>query len=327
MQPGSVEHRSRSREEDNLSIRNEIGNMHDCIVVGGGPAGLTASIYLSRYHLKVLVIDDGKSRAETIPLSFNLAGYPNGIRGRELLRRMRAQARRFGVKFSFGTVTQLAKSGAAFLVRSDGFSASSRCVLLATGVVNRQPKMPKTLHRIALQKGLIRYCPICDGYEVTDKQIAVIGTGDRGTDEAVFLRSFSRSITLVAAGPQHELLDADLDRLDQHGISVIEGPITLFSLTNGGLSLSLHAQSLFFEAVYPALGSIVRSELAAGLEARLNVDGCVEVDSHQRTSVQGLYAAGDLVIGLDQISNALGQGGVAATAIRNDLALQAPLMR
>jgi thioredoxin reductase (NADPH) len=301
--------------------------MYDCIVIGGGPAGMTASIYLSRYHLKVLVVDDGKSRAATIPLTHNHAGYPNGIRGRELLRRMRTQARRFGVELCSGTITHLAKTEASFLARGVGLNANSRCVLLATGVINRQPKMPQPLHRTAMAKGRIRYCPICDGYEVTDKHVAVVGTGSRGTDEAVFLRSFSRSISLVAAGPRHELSEGELVRLEQHGIKVIEGPIEQFSLTEAGFCLSVSGGTMSFDAVYPALGSDVRSELAAGLNARLTDDGCVKVDRHQRTSVPDLYAAGDLVAGLDQISNAMGQGGIAATAIRNDLALREPLLR
>ena len=82
-----------------------------------------------------------------------------------------------------------------------------------------------------------------------------------------------------------------------------------------------------FESIYPALGSDVHCQLAEMVGARLNDDGCVGVDAHMRTSVEGLYAAGDLVIGLDQISNAMGQGGIAATTIRNDLAKEEPLLR
>lgn len=133
-------------------------------------------------------------------------------------------------------------------------------------------------------------------------------------------------VSLVAPS-SHELSDDDRARMAEYGIELVDGPISEYRLTDTGIGLAVPARILFFAAIYPALGSTVRSELAGQLSARLSLDGCVEVDQHQRTSVPGLFAAGDVVAGLDQISNAMGQGGVAATAIRNDLACQDPLLR
>lgn len=147
---------------------DEMKHMYDCIVVGGGPAGLTAAIYLGRYHLKVLVFDDGRSRAAIIPLARNHAGYPNGICGRELLRRMRIQAESFGAEFISSTVIAITKEAASFEVRSAALKTTSRAILLANGVVNHQPEMPDSIHTAAVAHGFVRYCPICDAYEITD---------------------------------------------------------------------------------------------------------------------------------------------------------------
>ncbi len=299
---------------------------YDVVVVGGGPAGLTSAIYLSRYHLRTLVIDNRRSRALMIPLSHNRAGYPEGISGRALVDRMREQAVRYGTMLSDGTVTAIAGGEDGFVVDA-GTRIAARAVLLATGVRNRRPAMDDTLHDAALATGRLRYCPVCDGYEVTDKRIAVVGSGEHGTREALFLRSYSRDVTLVAPDGPH-VLDADQQaKLAAGGIIAVDGPSTGYVLADAGLELTAGGATLAFDSLCPALGSDVHSALAGAMGARVGEDGSIIVDAHQRTSVAGLYAAGDVVLGLDQISNAMGAGGVAATTIRNDLAQLQPLRR
>jgi thioredoxin reductase (NADPH) len=111
------------------------------------------------------------------------------------------------------------------------------------------------------------------------------------------------------------------------GIEVLDGPATDFRLESDGLSVATAVGRRTFASIYPALGSDVHSTLAKTLGAALADEGCIKVDAHQRTSVPGLYAAGDVVSGLDQISHAMGEAGVAATTLRNDLARKAPLRR
>ena len=172
----------------------------DCLIIGGGPAGLTAAIYLSRFHLDILVVDGGKSRASLIPCTRNHAGYPDGIEGTELLRRMREQACKYGAKIETEFVTKLERDQKTGLFTANwgSGSATARAVLIATGVSNRRPPMEEELHDDALARGLVRYCPICDGYEVTDKRIGVIGSGSHGVAEALFLRSYTADVTLIA---------------------------------------------------------------------------------------------------------------------------------
>ena len=301
----------------------------DCLVIGAGPAGLTAAIYLARFHLDILVVDSGKGRAATIPCTHNHAGYPDGISGKELIGLMKEQAQRYGAKIIDGTVTRLQRHEDSELFEAEWGSGPvlARSVLLATGVTNRRPPMDEALHDDALARGLIRYCPICDGYEVTDKKVGVLGSGHHGVSEAVFLRGYTADVTLIA--PDKALKVSAVDRLvlEGAGIETVDGPAEAVAIAVDSITVDTAEGHYTFDSVYPALGSDVHCQLADMVGARLNDDGCVGVDAHMRTSVEGVYAAGDLVIGLDQISNAMGQGGIAATTIRNDLAKDRPLLR
>ena len=300
----------------------------DCLIIGGGPAGLTAAIYLARFHLGILVVDGGKSRAATIPCTRNHAGYPEGISGADLLERMRDQAQKYGAKIITEQVTKLERGGDGLFTATWGSgSAGAKTVLLATGVTNRRPPMDEELHDDALARGLIRYCPICDGYEVTDKKIGVIGSDSHGVAEAIFMRSFTSDVTLIAPDKALRLKTEDSKKLHLARIPCIDGPAQAVAITGECIVVETADGTFTFDSVYPALGSDTHTELARQVDADLAGDSCILCDDHQRTSVPGLYAAGDVVRGLDQISHAMGEGGVAATTIRNDLAKEEPLLR
>ncbi len=300
----------------------------DCLIIGAGPAGLTAAIYLARFHLSIRLVDEGRSRASLIPCTRNVPGFPDGVSGDELLARMRAQAEKYGAAFTRGRVTRLDRIDGGFEAEWGEGSARARTVLIATGVRNRRPDMDEELHEEALARGLIRYCPICDGYEVTDRRVGVIGSGSHGVAEAVFLRGYTADITLIAPDKAHELAPADQQKLRDHGIAAVDGPSRGVALHEDCIVVNTADGHHAFDSVYPALGSDVHNELAAQIDVELSRDtDCIVVDSHQRASVPGVYAAGDVVLGLDQISNAMGEGGVAATTIRNDLARRRPLQR
>ncbi|MBW8785175.1 MAG: NAD(P)/FAD-dependent oxidoreductase [Novosphingobium sp.] len=301
--------------------------MIDCLIVGGGPAGLTAAIYLARFHLEVLVVDGGNSRAMLIPKTRNHAGFPEGITGPNLLRRMSQQARIYGARVAEGSVDAVVPDGDGFQAMGSFGAVAARTVLLATGVINIRPDMPDALHDEALARGLLRYCPICDGYEVTDQPVGVIGTGGHGTREALFLRGYTADVTLIAPGAAHDLGAAEREALAEAGVRLVDGPTGEFELGGDRIRMDSAAGVLAFASIYPALGSAVRSELGVALGAETSSEGCLLVDAHQRTSVKGLYAAGDVVKGLDQISHAMGEGGVAATTMRNDLAERRRLWR
>ena len=301
----------------------------DCLIVGGGPAGLTAAIYLARFHLDILVVDGGKSRAAWIPCTRNHAGYPEGIEGKELLKRMRDQACKYGAKIETEFVRKLERDeqSAVFTAIWGSGSAKARTVLLATGVTNRRPPMDEELHDDALSRGLVRYCPICDGYEVTDKRVGVIGSDSHGVAEAMFIRSYTADVTLIAPDKALRLRPEDSQKLAEAGIDCVDGPAQAVAISNECIVVDTAEGHYTFDTIYPALGSDTHTQLAEMAGADLSNDDCIKVDSHQRTSVPGLYAAGDVVIGLDQISHAMGEGGVAATTIRNDLCAKEPRWR
>ena len=301
----------------------------DCLIVGGGPAGLTAAIYLARFHLDILVVDGGKSRASWIPCTRNHAGYPEGIAGKELLQRMRDQACKYGAKIETEFVTKLErdKQSGLFTATWGSGQATARTVLLATGVTNRRPPMDEELHDDALARGLVRYCPICDGYEVTDKKVGVIGSDSHGVAEAVFIRSYTADVTLIAPDKALRLKPEDQEKLREAGIECVDGPAQAVAIPDGCIVVDTAEGHYTFDSIYPALGSDTHVLLAEMVGADLSKESCIKVDSHQRTSIPGFYAAGDVVIGLDQISHAMGEGGVAATTIRNDLCVKEPRWR
>jgi thioredoxin reductase (NADPH) len=187
--------------------------------------------------------------------------------------------------------------------------------------------MDEQLHDDALARGLIRYCPICDGYEVTDTRVGVIGSDQHGVAETLFLRSFTADLTLIAPDKALRLSTGDHQKLDEAGVECVDGPAQAVAITGDCIIVDTADGHYSFDSIYPALGSDTHTQLGEMAGAKLAGDGCFLCDAHQRTSVPGLYAAGDVVHGLDQISHAMGEGGVAATTIRNDLNAQHPLWR
>jgi len=292
---------------------------YDALIVGGGPGGLTAAIYLARYHRRVVVVDEGHSRAKWIPLSHNHAGFPDGIAGEELLRRMREQAKRYGAKILTDRIETVDGKADAFEAQGSTVTISARAVLIATGVENRRPALDADTHRDALQRGALRYCPVCDGYEATGLAIGVIGADTHGVAEALFLHTFSDRITLVA----HETIDLSADdrsALAAAGIKIAARPLARMDFSGDRVALHLtDGSELHVDTVYPALGSDSNNALARQLGVELSDDRCIVVDTKQRASVAGVYAVGDIVMSLDQISVAMGHAAIAATALHNDL--------
>ena len=301
----------------------------DCLIVGGGPAGLTAAIYLARFHMDIRVVDGGKSRASLIPCTRNHAGFPDGISGAELIQRMRDQACKYGAKIETEFVTRLERDEKTgiFTAHWGSGCVHARSVLLATGVSNRRPPMDEDLHADALARGLVRYCPICDGFEVTDRKVGVIGSDSHGVAEALFLRSYTADVTLIAPDRAMNLRKEDQAKLREAGIHCVDGPAQAAAISHDFIVVDTAEGHYTFDSIYPALGSDTHSQLGEMVGAELARDGCFLCDEHQRTSVPGLYAAGDVVHGLDQISHAMGEGGVAATTIRNDLCSKEPRWR
>ena len=207
--------------------------MADAIIVGAGPAGLTAATYLLRFRRSVLVVDAGQSRARWIPKSHNIPAFSKGIDGRSLLRELTSQALRYGAQIISGNVHSIAQASTGFAVSIGDRVLSSRFVILATGVVDRLPDIPGASE--ALGRGIMRVCPICDAYEAIDHKIAVIGSGEHAEREALFLLPYSRQITLLQMDSSHR---QDIrSRLGSVGIAVIDADISNMRFGKEGLKL------------------------------------------------------------------------------------------
>lgn len=291
----------------------------DAIVVGAGPAGLTAAIYLGRYRRRFVVFDSGEARAAWIPISHNLPGYPDGIKGTLLLERMREQAERYGPDIREGLVEAVRPAEGGFEVEVAGKTLTAATVLLACGVRDHAPPLPGV--EDAIRRALIRICPICDGYEVSGQAVAVIGDGDLGAREVRFLKTWTDDLTLIHVGPPEALSAEEREQLKAIGAEIVETPIDSVVLENDRLSALCFGPEEVrrFDALYSALGCSSRNRLAVQAGAGLDEDGCLYVDRHQQTSVPGLFAAGDIVRGLNQITTAEGEAAIAATAIHNRL--------
>ena len=302
-------------------IAKHTDDILDCLVIGGGPAGLTAAIYLARFRRTVLVVDKGWSRAEWITKSHNLPGFPEGLAGLVLLGRLRAQARLYGAVIETGVIDALFGSSETPFTATLGTTVlKARTVILATGVTENKPPVAHVAD--AVKRGLIRTCPICDGYESIGKCIAVLGAGEHAAAEALFLRTYTEKLSLLLMqGETAELLQRTQQSLRDARIEVIHVVIGSISLGNDGVTvLSLEdGRSHRYDAVYTAFGMTSQTMLAAGLGAKMDHASRVIVDEHQATSVNGLFAAGDVVRGLNQISVAEGEAAVASSAIHNRL--------
>jgi thioredoxin reductase (NADPH) len=290
----------------------------DCAIIGGGPAGLTAAIYLARYRRRIAVFDTGESRLALIPRSHNCPGYPDGIPGKELHSRLRAQLEQYGVTLYNEAVTALRRiAGGGFEVIAQTQRLTSRTVLLATGIADVQPAMAHL--SAAIRTGHVRLCPVCDGYEVIDKETAVLGPADKAIEKALFLRPYTGRLTVLLTEAT-DVKDEQRALLAHAGIKLHEQPISELFIEGDEITAVLADQTrLDIEVLYPALGGVVRSNLATDLGARCLPTGYLEVDAHQRTSVPGLYAAGDVVNELNQICVATGHAAIAATDIYNTL--------
>jgi thioredoxin reductase (NADPH) len=175
-----------------LMLTSENNRVVDVAIVGGGPAGLTASLYLARFLRSVAVLDAGDARAALIPMSRNCPGFPVGIGGGEMLRRLKHQAAEHGAEIVHATVETIEVRDGAFALCMASGSVEALFVILATGIVDKVPAIVGLREGIAA--GSIGLCPVCDGYEATGKKIGVVGQEEDALKEALFLRTYSSHV-------------------------------------------------------------------------------------------------------------------------------------
>lgn len=289
----------------------------DCLIVGAGPAGLTAATYLVRFHRRIAVVDAGHSRARWIPTSHNCPGFPFGIAGPALLAKLREQAEGYGATITTARIETLQHDGAGFVATDDsGREWRARHVLLATGIVDRLPEMDAIEECVAA--GKVRLCAVCDGYEASDERIAVYGPADAAIRHGLFLRTFSRSVTAIRSEPG-EPDPGNAQRAAAARITLLPMPTQLQRCAEHCEVAFADGSTQRFDTLYPVLGADTQAQLAIGLGAQVDDTSALRVDAAMQTTVDGLYAIGDVVSALNQISVAVGHAAIAATAIHNRL--------
>ena len=288
----------------------------DCLVVGGGPAGLTAATYLARFRRNVVLVDAGESRARWIPASHNCPGFPFGVAGDELLTRFRKHAEQYDVPVVASRIDSVERHDDLFIASAGPREWRARRIILATGTVDLLPDIEGV--EAAIATGAIRLCAVCDGYEAKDDAIAVLGNGDEAVCHAEFLRTFSRRVTALATDGlvNHPGLD---QRAAASDLMLRPAP-DRWQLSDGGCeALFADGSRERFDTLYPVLGADVQSSLLVRLGAAIDDEGGLIVDDHMETSVRGAFAIGDVVSALNQISVAVGHAAIAATAVHGSL--------
>jgi thioredoxin reductase (NADPH) len=234
---------------------------------------------------------------------------------------MREHAGKYGIATQSTTVARLQRlADGTFVASSQDGQWRARFVIVATGARDVEPEIDGI--ESAMKAGQVRYCPVCDGFETQGQRVAVLGRAGHGLRESLFISGFGNQVTWLAMATQEEVEPPDLASLRATGVRIAESPPRRIECGVDGCGVRVELQNgqvLEFDTLYPALGLHHACELATALGARAQADGQLQVDSHQQTSIDGLYVAGDVAVDLNQISVAVGHAAIAATAIHNRL--------
>lgn len=291
---------------------------YEVVVVGGGPAGLSAALYATRLGHETAVVDRGGGRAAMMVDTHNVIGVTEDVSGNEFLQTAREQVAEYGATFRRDLVTEAEKldDGRIRLSGNDGTYVAER-VVVATGFsdVRPDPPLPRT------GRGL-HYCLHCDAYMFVDESVYVMGTGDSAAYVAMIMLNFTDEVDLLLRGAEPEWSDETDELLRAHPVDVVDEEITGMTKGDDGWLESFEFEDgtvREYRGGFPMYGSDYNNGLAAQLGCEINDDGTVEVDDHGRTSVEGVVAVGDLTPGHNQIPVAMGEGAKAGIGIHYDL--------
>ena len=296
---------------------------HDVIIIGGGAAGLSAGLVLTRARADVLLIDAGQPR--NAPAE-HMHGFVSrdGMPPQDFLTVGRSEVTSYGGRFVTASVVAIEPSAdASFRVTfADGTVETSRALLVATGLVDELPDIAGVAERWGT---LIHHCPYCHGHEVRERRIAVIGGLQREMSlrQAGLLRRYSDNVTLITNGI--ELSSAELHRLIAFGIAVVDGAVSQLLGAPGALDAVdlIDGSAVECDAAFIAPRQAPRDTLLKSLGCQLDPDtGLVVADGFGQTSVPGVWAAGNVVTPTAQVITAAGAGSAAAIAINGWLLQQ-----
>lgn len=294
--------------------------VYDCIIVGGGIAGLQAAIQLGRYQHKVLVIDGEMGRSTLCRSYHNILGYPNGVSGSELRAIGKKQAEDLGILFEKAMAIKAEKQNGKFTVETDANKRyMAKRLLLATGIVDTIPPFANLFPCLGIS---VYVCPDCDGYEVKGKKTVVIGSGNVGANMALTLTYWTRELLYINHGG--EKVDASLlNRLKEQNIPYINKRIAEVEAQDSQLTGYILEDAIRIETNKSFLafgGNKVKSALASQLGVKLMENQHIETNSRTKeTNIQHVFAAGDVAVHSEQVTIAMGEGSQAAIWIHKSL--------
>jgi len=301
--------------------------MYDLVIIGGGPAGLTAGIYGARARMKTCLLEMGLpgGLAATTEIIENYPGFPDGVSGPELMMKFREQAEKLGLVIRNEEVTEVSLEGEVKRIHTFGGIYEAKTVIIATG---SRPKRLGVPGEAELYGQGVSYCATCDGAFFRDREVVVVGGGDAAVDEAQFLTRFAGKVTIVHRRQGFRAAQISLERakantkISFHLNAVIESiqgehgveTVSVKDVNSGEIS-NIPAQGVF---VY--VGNDPNTKFVEG-KVELTAQGYIIADSRLRTSVPGVFAAGDVrETPLRQVSTAVGDGAVAAMEAEKHLA-------
>lgn len=304
----------------------QMEHLYDVVVIGGGPAGLTAALYLARARYRVVVVEQERFGG-LITITSEVVNYPGVERtsGAELTETMRRQAEGFGAEFLLAEVTGLELEGDVKTVRTSRGALSCFGVLLATGA---HPRMVGFRGEEQFRGRGVAYCAACDGEFFTGKDVFVVGGGFAAAEESVFLTKYARHVTILIRGDDFTCAQATADAARNHEritiltntvVEEVSGDTALRSIRmrNAKTGQETEHQAADGETfgVFVFAGYEPATELVKGL-AELDGQGYILTDCSQKTTADGLYAAGDVCVKpLRQVVTAVGDGALAATEL------------
>ncbi|WCK56049.1 NAD(P)/FAD-dependent oxidoreductase [Aneurinibacillus sp. Ricciae_BoGa-3] len=298
--------------------------MYDCVIIGGGIAGLQAALQLGRYMHRIAVIDRHRGRSLLARNYRNILGWPDGVSGPRLRELGTVQARAVGVEFMEDTVVDGSKNGEGFHLKlGGGETIQARRVLISTGLTDRIPDGIEGMKEVL---GLSMYvCPDCDGYEIKDRVTVVIGAGNPGASLACELRYWTKRVTFINHEPEESPVSAKLQtKCQEKGISIIDGPAARIHYAS--IDMLTHVELRNSKTIPAEKGFIAfggnkaESDIAKKLGVERLENGHIPVDGRtKQTNVPNIWAAGDVVAHSQLLTVAIGDGAQAAIWIHKSL--------
>ena len=305
-----VSDRTDDREE------HEVDEQYEVAVVGGGPAGLSTALYTTRLGHDTVVLDRGGGRAAMMLETHNVIGVPEETSGNELLATAREQIQGYGADYH-RTYVESIESDDGFRLETNDVTYGADRVVLAVGFSDERPEPP--LPRTG--RGL-HYCLHCDAYMFVDEPVYVMGTGEAAAHVAMIMLNFTDDVDLLTRGGDPEWSEETGRQLAAHPVDVIEEDVVGLEKREDGWLAGFEFEDGTFREYrggFPMYGSNYRNELLDQLGLDRTDDGAVVVDDHGRTSVDGVYAVGDVTPGHNQVPVAMGEGANAGIAIHKEL--------